>query len=211
MKKIIIIIISITSRLFSYIYPYSFSRGYYLFRTKIYSGWLSRNFKQFGNSNINPPLRTLIGSKHISIGDKTSIGKNLIMTAWDKHGNDTYTPQITIGNYCTIGDDAHVTAINNITIGNFVLTGNYLLITDNAHGTTSREHLDIHPSKRTLYSKGPVIIDDCVWIGEKVSIMPNVHIGKGCIVAANSVVTKDVPDYCVVAGVPAKIIKIMNH
>ena len=58
-----------------------------------------------------------------------------------------------------------------------------------------------------LYRKGPVVIEDNVWIGEKASIMPGVHIGKGAIIAANSVVTHDVPAYAVVAGVPAKIVK----
>ena len=70
--------------------------------------------------------------------------------------------------------------------------------------------LDIAPDFRPLSSKGPVLIDDNVWIGEKSSIMPGVHIGKGVIVAANSVVTKDVPPYCVVAGIPATIVKVMR-
>ncbi|MBR0310679.1 MAG: hypothetical protein IJQ97_07320 [Paludibacteraceae bacterium] len=55
-----------------------------------------------------------------------------------------------------------------------------------------------------------VVIDDNVWIGEKSSILPGVHIGRGAIVAANSVVTHDVPAYSVVAGVPAKVIKQLN-
>ena len=52
-----------------------------------------------------------------------------------------------------------------------------------------------------------MVIEDNVWIGEKASIMPGVHIGKGAIIAANSVVTHDVPAYAVVAGIPAKVIK----
>ena len=58
-----------------------------------------------------------------------------------------------------------------------------------------------------IYRKCPVVIEDNVWIGEKASIMPGVHIGKGAIIAANSVVTHDVPAYAVVAGTPAKVIK----
>ena len=53
------------------------------------------------------------------------------------------------------------------------------------------------PLQRPLYSKGPVIIEDDVWLGEKVSVMPGVHIGRGAIIGANSVVTKDIPDYSV--------------
>ena len=70
--------------------------------------------------------------------------------------------------------------------------------------------MNISPYCRPLISKGPVIIEDNVWIGEKVSIMPGVHIGFGAIIAANAVVTTDIPSYCVVGGIPAKIIKNMK-
>ena len=97
--------------------------------------------------------------------------------------------------------------MNKIIIGNNVLTGKKVLITDNAHGASDRFTIDTPPMSRPLYSKGPVIIEDNVWIGEKASIMPGVHIHKGCIIAANAVVTKDIPPHCIVAGVPAKIVK----
>ena len=63
------------------------------------------------------------------------------------------------------------------------------------------------PIKRDIVSKGAVIIGKNVWVGDKVSIMPNVRIGDGAIIAANSVVTKDVPPYSIVGGNPAKVIK----
>ena len=64
------------------------------------------------------------------------------------------------------------------------------------------------PSKRPVVSKGMVVLGDNVWIGDKVTILPGVTIGEGAVVAANSVVTKDVPPFSVVAGSPAKIIKL---
>ena len=70
--------------------------------------------------------------------------------------------------------------------------------------------MDIAPNYRPLYSKGPVIIEDNVWIGEGAMIMPNIHIGKGSIIAANSVVTSNIPAYSIAAGVPAKVIKSLN-
>lgn len=60
---------------------------------------------------------------------------------------------------------------------------------------------------RGFEEEKPVVIGDDVWIGERVLILPGVHIGNGCIVAAGAVVTHDASDYAVVAGVPAKIIK----
>ncbi|MBD5286252.1 MAG: hypothetical protein HDS27_01760 [Bacteroides sp.] len=99
--------------------------------------------------------------------------------------------------------------MNGIYFGRNVLTGKGILITDNAHGATDRKVLEMAPIQRPLESKGKVIIEDDVWIGDKASIMPGVRIGKGSIVAANSVVTRDVPPYCVVGGIPAKVIKQM--
>jgi acetyltransferase-like isoleucine patch superfamily enzyme len=67
------------------------------------------------------------------------------------------------------------------------------------------------PSERDLYSKGSVTIEDNVWIGDKVTILPNVRIGEGSVIGANSVVTKDIPPFCVAAGNPAKIIRKLNE
>ena len=211
MGQVILRMLFISGRLFSYIFPYSvFKYGYPIY-ARVYTGWLYRYFKHFGNSVIVPPIRHFKGGKYISVGEGTTLGKNMVLTAWDKYEGESFLPEITIGNGCSIGDDAHITAINSIIIGNNVLTGKKILITDNSHGAAVRELMDIFPIRRPLYSKGPVIINDNVWIGEKASIMPGVKVGKGSIIAANSVVAKDVPDYCVAAGIPAEIISRMSE
>ena len=115
-----------------------------------------------------------------------------------------------IGNNVSIGEYSHITCTNKVTIGNGVLTGRFVLITDNSHGNNTKEVADIAPLAREIHSNGPVYIGENVWIGDKVTILPNVTIGKGCIIAANAVVTKDIPEYSVAAGVPAKVIKIMK-
>ena len=71
----------------------------------------------------------------------------------------------------------------------------------------SKEHLQIPPLKRPIISKGEVVIGNNVWIGDKATILPGVTIRDSVVVAANAVVTKDVPAYSMVAGNPAKIIK----
>lgn len=196
----------------SFIFTYRCYTLFQLIRCRIYVGWLSREFKSMGKKvNWVPPLRLLKGAKYISIGDNASIGKNVTLTAWDSYEGKHFNPQISIGNNSSIGDDSHITAVNGILIGNNVRSGKKILITDNSHGVSERRLLDTAPNKRPLFSKGPVIIEDNVWIGEKSSIMPGVRVGYGSIIAANSVVTKDVPPYCVVAGVPAKVIKNMRQ
>ena len=125
------------------------------------------------------------------------------LTAWDS----ICEPSLIIGDNANIGAFNHITCANKIQIGNNMLTGKYVTITDNSHGTTNYNDLLLAPRKRKIYSKGPVIIGNNVWIGDKATILPNVTIGDGAVIAANSVVTKDVPSYSVVAGNPAKIIK----
>ncbi|HJA54209.1 MAG TPA: hypothetical protein H9951_02305 [Candidatus Bacteroides intestinigallinarum] len=85
--------------------------------------------------------------------------------------------------------------------------GSKVYITDHFHGHIKEFEKDIPPFKRELYSKGEVYIDKNVWIGDAVVIMPGVFVGEGAIIGANAVVTRDVPPFSVVGGVPAKILK----
>jgi acetyltransferase-like isoleucine patch superfamily enzyme len=71
--------------------------------------------------------------------------------------------------------------------------------------------INLAPAQRRLISKGPVIIENNVWVGEGVAIMPDITIGENSIIATNAVVTKDVPANCVVGGVPAVIIKKIQY
>lgn len=95
-------------------------------------------------------------------------------------------------------------------IGDNCLTGKWVTITDNSHGETDYDSLLLPPNKRNITSKGPIVVGNNVWIGDKATILPGVTIGDGAVIAANAVVTKDVPAYCVVGGNPAKIIKNNN-
>jgi len=192
----------------SYIFPYRIKLKVYNLKLFIYSGWWSRYFDGFGkNSYIAPFASYICGMEKISIGNNTYLGKNIQLTAWTTYKGHTFNPKIQIGDGCSIGEDNHITAINSIYIGNNVLTGKKVLITDNSHGMATYEQLVVPPVDRNLHSKGVVVIEDNVWIGEKASILPGVHIGKGAIIAANSVVTKDVPAFCVAAGIPSIVIK----
>jgi acetyltransferase-like isoleucine patch superfamily enzyme len=153
---------------------------------------------------------TLIGAQYISLGNNCSIGRRAVLTAWDSYKTDKYSPEIQIGDNVNIGDDCHISAVDKIQIGNNVLTGKKILITDNSHGRFIKEWLDMDPEERPVVSKGPVIIEDNVWIGDKASILPGVRIGKGSIIAANAVVIKNVPPYSLVGGNPAKVIKTLE-
>lgn len=145
----------------------------------------------------------------ITIGENFYSGRDLYLQAWTIYRGEKIglTPSIKIGNDVSFMDDCQVSCMNKIVIGNGVLFGNNVFITDNFHGKNSKEELSVPPLNRKLYSRGPVIIGNNVWIGRNVCIMPGVKIGDGAVIGANAVVTHDIPSACIAAGVPAKIIK----
>ncbi len=188
------------------LFNYKASTNLQLFFVKLYSSWISKEFKSFGSKGLVCRGLHLIGADKIEIGDNCLISKNSFLTAWEicDRGNQTL---IKIGNHCCFGAYNHITASNKIIIGDNCLTGKWVTITDNSHGKTDIASLRISPSKRDIVSKGAVIIGKNVWVGDKATILPNVTIGEGAVIAANAVVTKDVPSHCVVGGNPAKILK----
>ena len=149
----------------------------------------------------------LKGLKYISINSNSDIQKFTYLTAWGKGNSNNKKPSIIIGKDCHIGAFNHITCVNHIEIGDGFVSGKWVTITDNSHGDSSLQSMTKPVSKREIISKGCVTIGKNVWIGDKATVLPGVAIGEGAIVAANSVVTKDVPEYCVVAGNPARVVK----
>lgn len=178
-------------------------------RRVIYKFWMNA---RLGTTDVyfRPYVNSLKGVKYLHIGNYTGFGTMAVVNAFDRYHDQTFHPNITIGERCSFGDFVHITAIHRIEIGNSVLTGRWVTITDNSHGNLDDESLCIRPGDRRLVSKGPVKIGNNVWIGDKATILPGVTIGDGAVVAANAVVTKDVPAYSLVAGVPAKVVKVLK-
>lgn len=179
------------------------------FREILFTQWISRYLGHLGEGctiGLGCQLQG-DGNKNISIGDNTILVSHNILGCWKIQNGKTYAPHIIIGDNTAIGEYTQISAAKEVRIGNGVLTGRFVYISDNNHGTSSLTDMQKMPSMRDLYIKGPVIIEDNVWIGDKASILSGVTIGKGAIVACNAVVTKNVPPYSVVAGVPAKVIK----
>lgn len=114
---------------------------------------------------------------------------------------------------CDYGKNIHVgedfLTNYNVTILDIapVHIGNYVMIGPNTLITTVGHPLSIQGRREKKAYEKPVTIGDDVWIGGNCTILPGVSIGNNVVVAAGAVVTKDVPDNCVVAGIPAKVIK----
>lgn len=109
---------------------------------------------------------------------------------------DNATLRLGHGSYMNF--NSKIQCFDSITIGNDVVISENVTIRDSDNKTIVREGYK---------SSAPIVIEDKVWIGLNVIILKGVTIGKGAIIAAGAVVTKDVPPYCIAAGVPAKVIK----
>lgn len=117
----------------------------------------------------------------------------------------TFSAKVTLGDYSGIGINAKI--YGSCQIGRYVMMGEDVTIITRNH---RHDRVDIPMMNQGFETERPVTIDDDVWIGDRVLILPGVHIGRGSILAAGAVVTKDVPDYAIVAGVPARIIRMRD-
>lgn len=113
------------------------------------------------------------------------------------------TCTLEIGEGTIIGHFNHIYATAGIRIGKNVLTADKVYISDNLHGY---EDITQPVMFQPVQQKKQVVIGDGAWIGENVCII-GASVGKNSVIGANAVVTKDIPDYCVAVGAPAKVIK----
>jgi acetyltransferase-like isoleucine patch superfamily enzyme len=165
-----------------------------------YALYYKKIFNRTGNKvSLFEPLR-VDGAQFIVLGDRVSIQSNTWLYADNPLGAGTV---LEIGDGSVLGYNNHITAIQNVKIGNNVLTANNVYISDNLHSFESIEMPIMH---QKVFFKGETTIGDGSWLGENVCIV-GVKVGKNCVIGANSVVTKDVPDYSVAVGSPAKVIR----
>lgn len=183
---------------------YKLHRGYFYLKRK-YSSFIFRSAVcKCGRGTDIMPEFYLTGGKYISVGSNFTARNGLRLEAWDQYKGAQYTPMICIGDHVNAGEHCHIGAVSKVIIGNHVLMGSKVYITDHHHGTTAPEDLEKCPADRSLYSKGNVVIEDNVFIGDNVVIMPGVTVGHNSVLAASTVVTRCVPPFSVVCGVPGK-------
>lgn len=180
----------------------------FLIISKIYTFFIKNSFQSFGQNSIIKPFLNFSKPQFISIGKNVNIGNSCRITVSTSFGKlktkSTTKTKIKIGDHVDIGNNTFISANNNIEIGNHVIMAPMVFISDHDHGF-SDINKNLH--QQSLTEKGFVKIEDNVFLGIKCSILKNVTIGTHSVIGANSVVTKDVPPFCIVAGNPAKIIK----
>ena len=164
----------------------------------------SHFFNSFGkHSKIVSPL-IVTNPRHMSIGNRVTINDGAYLLCCQKEAGSSST--LIIGDSVTLGLHNHIVAYNRVEIHDNVLSANNVYISDNNH---SYRDISVPIALQGVHSKGPTIIGSGTWIGENVCII-SAKIGKNCVIGANSVVTSDVPDYCVAVGNPARVVKKFN-
>ncbi|MBP3437547.1 MAG: transferase [Clostridia bacterium] len=122
-----------------------------------------------------------------------------------EHGA-VFSSHVSLGDNSGIG--VHASLTGSVTIGKNVMMGPHCTFYSRNHAF---DRLDIPMCEQGFKEEKPIVIGDDVWIGGHVIFLPGVHVGNGAIVGAGAVVTKNVPEYAVVGGNPAKVIKYRNE
>ena len=137
-------------------------------------------------------FRVFLLKKNITIGEKTLIQTGFRFGLKDK---------VVIGKECRINENVY---IQSAIIGDHVLLAPNVAILASSHIFSDKSTPIVFQGDTAI---DPVIIEDDVWVGRNVIIMPGIHIGKGAIIGAGAVVTKNIPPDAIAGGVPAKILK----
>ncbi|WP_329124802.1 acyltransferase [Streptomyces sp. NBC_01465] len=150
------------------------------------------------------PAGAIFGEQWISIGDHTLVGAQVSISAGYATGQDL-GPEVVvdIGQRCSVGRGSHIVGHRSLHIGNDVFIAPYVYITDQNH-----TYLDPgQPIGGQWPQNVPVFIGDGCWIGTGAIILPGVRLGRNTVVAGGAVVRGQFPDHCVLAGVPARVVR----
>lgn len=162
------------------------------------------SFRHFGKKSLILCPMQIDGKKNISVGDHVVVGEHSWLAAMPLAGNDQ--PQLVIGDKCVLGHFNHIYATSEIIFEDSVLTADKVYISDNLH---TYADVDKPIIEQPIKQLSKIRIGEGSWIGENVCII-GASVGKHCTIGANSVVTHDIPDYCVAVGAPARVIKKYN-
>lgn len=154
--------------------------------------YIRKNFRKVGSGK----------GIHIDGTAGIYIGTNSMITCGEE-------AEIQIGKNFHATEHLRLTSLNRVTIGNNVLLGSDVTIIDSNHGMNGNDLEKGYNNQKML--KSTVNIQDNVWCGDRVIILPGASIGCGSIIGAGSIVTKDVPPYCIAVGNPARVIKKWNR
>jgi acetyltransferase-like isoleucine patch superfamily enzyme len=171
-------------------------------RCKLFSLLVSGAFARFGRKTVLMYPVRLNGEDRIAIDEHVFIGPGSWLQTLPDGGNLSIA--ISIGKGCSFAGATVISAARSVILEENVLLARNVYISDHIHKYSD---IDIPIMAQGLDKIGPVLIKRGAWLGQNVVVCPGVTIGAGAVIGANSVVTKSMPDYCVAAGAPARVVK----
>lgn len=171
-----------------------------------YSGLIKKRFKRCESNRLFPTFK-VVNPHCIEIGSQVEIKSFCRIEAICSYMGQEFSPLIILSDNSVVNAYCHIGCIDYVYIGKYTTIAERTLITDHTHGIPIKEEIILPPRHRPLHSRGKIVIEDFVSIGEGVVVLGGVTIGHHSIIGANTVVTKDIPPYSVVIGNPARVIK----
>lgn len=185
--------------------PYLVKKIYKTINQWYITRFIAPQFDSLGSiPEIAHPRSLVIFGRNIHLGKYAQIicaSDNCVrFTSWPSKQSDA---EIVLGDYCLIAPGVRISAAQSVRIGdNCMLAANVIISDSDWHGIYNR----IRPFRCTR----PVIIENNVWLGERVIVTKGVTIGENSVIGAGAIVTKNIPANCVAAGNPARVIKTIN-
>lgn len=176
-------------------------RALMFIQSRLFRLLYSWRFGSFGRGTTVVSPIAIEGAQNIYLAEDVFIAAQTCLAAMPHTGAKSCS--LMIGKGCQIGRFNHIYATDQITLEEHVLTANGVYISDNQHDYRNHEMpIMLQP----ILQRKAITIGSGTWLGHNVCVM-GASIGRNCAVGANSVVINDIPDYCVVVGAPARIIK----
>lgn len=160
-------------------------------------------FKSIGSHTDIALNHRIRGGQFIQIGNDCSLGTNLRLEAISKYANEEFHPHLIIENNVWINQNFHCTCAEKVIIRKGTSITANVGIFDIIH---PYQNINENPRNSKIVTKPVEIGEDCL-IGMNTVILPGTYLGMHCVVGANSVVSGSFPDYCVIVGAPARIVK----
>ena len=170
-----------------------------LWRRIYFTARLSANIRDMDYSVECDGLVRVLGTAKIKLGRRCRLGMDIELET-------VGAGRIQIGDDTRINRGCTLISYSQISIDDWTIIGEFVSIRDANHGMKRDEPMRYQP-----HTSAPIHIGRDVWIGRGSCILPGVKIGEGAVIGANSVVTEDIPDFAIAAGIPAKVIKLRQQ
>jgi acetyltransferase-like isoleucine patch superfamily enzyme len=175
-------------------------------KARAYTLLVRSSFSKMGTDTVIVPPFRFHGLRHVQVGSGVIIHSGCWIQTITSETSGV-SPLLVVRDNVNIGMNATISAARNITIEEHVLLGRNVFITD--HGHEFRD-ISVPIDRQGITRTMDVCVGAETWIGQNAVILPGASIGRHCVIGANSVVNSVVPDYCVAAGTPAKVVKRYN-